>query len=204
MWNLLPYKLRLLPQRLFYYATTTLVGGTRAYIAEELSKCKHLKVLDIRFPQNWFLGTDHFFGKHLGSVQCYHQLLQKPKEQIIHRIDNPVISISSVFRYQNTSWLASKMSPDMYVGNVVNPAGLAGEKLPWMRHEGIRVVAIIARSSGFLPNHRLITTWSQGCLNIHGDRCMGFRSPSGRTATDRSASWSLTRQYARRSKFKTM
>lgn len=59
------------------------------------------------------------------------------------------------------------MSPDIYVGNVVNPAGLAGEKLQWMRS---------TRESG---------SW-QSSLGV-----LGFYQIRGRYQHDPKAAWTF-------------
>lgn len=134
MWNLLPYEIRCFPHQLFHYATSTLAGRTCAHIGEELGNFKHLEVLDVKAPQNWFAGHNHFFGKHFfrGANQCLGQLLQSPKGQFKWRLDYPAASESWLVSYQFNPRLASWI-PQISAFDLMNPSGLVAERLQWMR-----------------------------------------------------------------------
>lgn len=169
-WNLLPYKIRLLPQRVFHYATSTLAGRTCAHIGQELSDCKHLEVLNIRTPQDWFSSRDNYFIKHFihGIHHCLHQLLQNPKGEIIWRTDYPAYRASWVTRYRSNPWLASKLSSGIFE-DVFDPEGLVTEKIRWMG---------LMRRSG----------WWQASLGA-----WGFYQIRGRFQYDPKTAWKLTK-----------
>jgi hypothetical protein len=139
LWSLLPYCIRLLPQRLFCYSVTTLAGRSKRHVADELRNCKNLKVLELSWPipprETWSRFKhfeQHFQGQH--AYQLYSQILNRSKGRIVWRRVDARDDRSFIFRLRGT---ADFTFDEYIVKNVLKVLfRMSLDKVTWMRQEG--------------------------------------------------------------------